>query len=183
MNASSARWTTKKAPGLELSPEAPLPRRPAAAPTACSHYRRATGRVVKSWLTTLRLHRFADMCRRGIYRLQMSRSSVGVSLTVLVLAVGCGSATSAPRSAIQRCVPPRGPGDSSVHSQNLRVKNISCGVGRKVALACLRFTYGHPGLCSAVGYRWRCTSTNPPGLESAQSCVAGRKSMSILWTD
>jgi hypothetical protein len=106
-----------------------------------------------------------------------------VSLTLLALAVGCGSGTAGPKSAIQRCAPPRGPGDSAVHSTNLRVKNISCSVGRQVALACVRFTYAHSGVCSTVGYRWRCTSTNPPGLESAQSCLSGPKSMSILWTD
>lgn len=81
------------------------------------------------------------------------------------------------------CAPPRGPGDSAVHSTDLDVQNITCSVGRKVALACTRFTYGHSGICAAVRYRWRCTSTSPPGSESVQRCVAGRKSMSILWLD
>jgi hypothetical protein len=70
-----------------------------------------------------------------------------------------------------------------VHSTKLRVTNISCRAGRKVALACRRFTYGRAGLCSAVGYRWRCTSTKPPGSESAQRCVSRQRSMSILWLD
>jgi hypothetical protein len=81
------------------------------------------------------------------------------------------------------CALPRGPGDSAVHSTDLRVQNISCSVGRKVALACTRFTYGHSGICAAVGYRWRCTSTSALGHESVQHCVAERKSMSILWLD
>lgn len=85
-------------------------------------------------------------------------------------------------STIQTCAPPRGPGDRSVHSKNLRVKNISCKVGRRVALACTRFTYGDSGVCSAVGYQWRCTSTDPVA-GSVQRCIAGRKSMSIHWLD
>jgi len=38
-------------------------------------------------------------------------------------------------------------------------------------------------VCAAAGYRWRCTSTNPTGSESAQRCVAGRRLMSIVWLD
>ncbi len=115
--------------------------------------------------------------------MQMRRWSVAVSAALLILAAGCGSGGAAPKSAIQRCAPPRGPGDNEQHSINLQVENIGCNAGRKVALACTRFTYGHSGICTAVGYRWRCTSTYPPGLESAESCVAGRRSMRILWTD
>lgn len=99
--------------------------------------------------------------------------------TLAVVAASCGSAHRISRA----CAPPRGPGDSAVHSKDLRVRNISCTIGRKVALACTRFTYGHSGTCSAVGYRWRCTSTKPPGLSSAQRCVAGLRLMSIVWTD
>jgi hypothetical protein len=108
---------------------------------------------------------------------------VVVALTLLGLAVACGSGTAGQTPVVRRCAAPRGPGDTAVHSKNLRVQEVTCIVGRKVALACVRFTYGHSGLCSTAGYRWRCTSTNPPGLESAQHCVAGRRSMSILWTD
>jgi hypothetical protein len=81
------------------------------------------------------------------------------------------------------CAPPRGPGDASVHSRSLRVTYISCGTGRKVALSCVRFTYGRSGVCSAVGLRWRCTSAKTAGSESAEHCTAGRRSMSIVWTD
>ena len=102
---------------------------------------------------------------------------------LLAAAVACGTAAGGPASAIRRCAPPRGPGDTAVHSKNLRVRNVSCSAGRKVALACRRFTYGHSGVCAAFGYRWRCTSTNPLGSESAQRCVAGRRLMTILWLD
>jgi hypothetical protein len=81
------------------------------------------------------------------------------------------------------CALPRGPGDRAAHSTDLDVHNISCSVGRKVALACTRFTYGHSGICAAAGYRWRCTSTSSPGSESVQRCVAGGKSMRIRWLD
>jgi hypothetical protein len=81
------------------------------------------------------------------------------------------------------CAPPRGPGDRAAHSTDLRVQNMTCSVGRRVALACARFTYGHSGTCAAAGHRWRCTSTSQRGSESAQRCVAGRRSMSIVWLD
>ena len=106
--------------------------------------------------------------------------SAGVVVTALLLAAA-GTAGGSP--TVRRCAPPRGPGDTAVHSESLRVRNISCRVGRRVALACTRFTYGRSGVCVAVGYRWRCTSTNPPGSESAQRCVVGRRSMSIVWLD
>jgi hypothetical protein len=99
------------------------------------------------------------------------------------LLVGCASGNAGPTSAGRMCAPPRGPGDSSVHSRDLRVKQITCTAGRKVALACVRFTYGHGGLCSAIGFRWRCTSTRPSGSESTQSCVAGSRFMSVVWLD
>ena len=102
---------------------------------------------------------------------------------LLGVAVACGTGTAGSTSAARRCAPPRGPGDTAVHSKSLRVRNIGCRAGRKVALACVRFTYGHSGVCAAVGYRWRCTSTKPGGSESAQRCVAGRRLMSILWLD
>jgi hypothetical protein len=103
---------------------------------------------------------------------------------VLVAAVVSIVPTAAADTSLaRRCAPPRGPGDTAVHSTNLRVTNITCNVGRRVALTCVRFTYGHSGTCVAVGYRWRCTSTKPPGSESAQCCAAGRRLMTILWTD
>jgi hypothetical protein len=82
-----------------------------------------------------------------------------------------------------QCEPPRGPRDKAIHSANLLVANISCNAGRNAALACRSFTYGRSGTCSTAGYRWHCTSTSPPGLKSAQHCVAGRRWMSILWLD
>jgi hypothetical protein len=111
------------------------------------------------------------------------RSAYGaVLLALLVVAVGCASGANG-SSAIRRCAPPLGPGDKAVHSTTLRVKIISCSVGRKVALACARFTYGQSGTCSFAGYRWRCKSTNPSGSTSAEQCLAGRKYMSINWID
>jgi hypothetical protein len=80
-------------------------------------------------------------------------------------------------------VPPRGPNDTAVHSRDLHVAGVSCTAGRRVALACTRFTYGHSGTCDAVGERWHCTSTKPGGSESAQRCTAGRKRVGILWLD
>jgi hypothetical protein len=85
-------------------------------------------------------------------------------------------------TASQKCIPPRGPGDEARHSVNLRVTNFGCQAGRLVALACARYSYGHSGICIAVGYRWRCTSTKPPGLAS-EKCLSGRRVMSITWTD
>jgi hypothetical protein len=109
--------------------------------------------------------------------------AVMFGMLLIAFVVGCASGNAASTSAGGRCSPPRGPGDSSVHSRDLRVKQITCSAGRKVALACVRFTYGHSGLCSSVGFRWRCTSTHPPGSESTQSCAAGRRFMSIVWLD
>lgn len=105
-------------------------------------------------------------------------------LTV-VLAIACAgvAAGTAHASAQRLCVPPRGPGDSAIHSRDLRVKGITCVAGRRVALACVRFTYGHAGTCVAAGYRWRCRSTKPPGSQSFQRCVSGWRSMSIRWLD
>jgi hypothetical protein len=60
---------------------------------------------------------------------------------------------------------------------------MTCAVGRKVALACSKFTYGHSGTCAAARNRWRCTSTHPPGLSSAEQCVVGIRLMSIVWLD
>jgi hypothetical protein len=95
----------------------------------------------------------------------------------------CPSTGTAAASTGRFCDPPRGPGDSAVHSRNLRVTGITCATGRRVALSCHRFSYGHAGTCLAGGYRWRCTSTNPPGSESAERCSSGRRLMSIRWTD
>jgi hypothetical protein len=103
---------------------------------------------------------------------------------VVGLAVAWGTtATAGATSAAQRCASPRGPGDQAIHSTDLRVTSITCAVGRKVALTCHRFSYGHSGTCSAAGYRWRCTSTKPPGSKSAEKCLSSRRSMSITWTD
>jgi hypothetical protein len=103
-----------------------------------------------------------------------------LAFTVLVAAAGCGSGRTA---QTRLCAPPRGPGDNAVHSTNLRVTNITCAAGRAVALACRRFTYGRSGSCAAAGSQWRCTSTSPPGSESAERCLGGRKSMRIRWLD
>jgi len=113
------------------------------------------------------------------------RKRVALMFGILLIAfvVGCTSGNAASTSAGRRCAPPRGPGDSSVHSRDLRVNQITCSAGRKVALACARFTYGHAGHCSAIGFRWRCTSTHPAGSESTQSCAAGLRFMSIIWLD
>jgi len=111
------------------------------------------------------------------------RSACVVIAATLLAAVACGMGAARPTSVVRRCAPPRGPGDSAVHSKSLHVRNISCRAGRTVALTCRRFTYGHSGVCAAVGYRWRCTSTNLRGSESAQRCVGGRRLMSILWLD
>jgi hypothetical protein len=110
---------------------------------------------------------------------------LALALVVVVgLAVAWGTtATAGATSAAQRCASPRGPGDQAIHSTDLRVTSITCAVGRKVALTCHRFSYGHSGTCSAAGYRWRCTSTKPPGSKSAEKCLSSRRSMSITWTD
>ena len=70
---------------------------------------------------------------------------------VLVLLLVPVAARASVLTSARACAPPRGPGDNAVHSRNLRVRGISCRVGRKVALACVRFTYGHSGRCSAGG--------------------------------
>jgi hypothetical protein len=102
---------------------------------------------------------------------------------VLALVLAAFAAASAHASAQRLCVPPRGPGDSAVHSTDLRVKGITCVSGRRVALSCARFTYGRAGTCVAAGYRWRCRSTKPPGAQSTERCVSGWRSMSIRWLD
>jgi hypothetical protein len=104
-------------------------------------------------------------------------------LTVCVLGAAVAASSASTGRAARTCAPPRGPGDSAVHSKDLRVANITCTTGRKVALACVRFTYGAAGACSAAGGRWHCTSTMLPGAASAERCVTGRKSMRIVWTD
>ena len=81
------------------------------------------------------------------------------------------------------CQPPRGPGDTAVHSTNLIAHDISCVTARTVALACARYTYGRSGTCSAAGTLWACGSTREGGARSAQRCVAGRRSMTVVWTD
>ena len=113
--------------------------------------------------------------------MRVRTSLFAVSLFIAVIAVSSASASQV--SETRQCAPPRGPGDTARHSANLRVENITCADGRKVALACVRFTYSHAGSCSAVGYRWRCTSTKPSGSASAQRCVSGQRPMRILWTD
>jgi len=96
---------------------------------------------------------------------------------VALLVAGIGSA-----GPQKRCALRRGPGDTLVHSADFSVVNISCEVGWRVALACVRFTFGHAGNCDAAGYRWRCTSARL-GLGSTQRCVAGRRSVQIAWLD
>jgi hypothetical protein len=54
------------------------------------------------------------------------------------------------------------------------VTGITCRVGRKVALACHRLSYGAAGSCAAAAYRWRCRSTNPVGSMSAERCARQR---------
>jgi hypothetical protein len=126
-----------------------------------------------------------DQMRRepGSAATATTRMAVMFGSMLVAFVVGCASSNAPSTSAGGRCAPPPGPGDSLVHSRDLRVKQITCSAGRKVALACARFTYGHSGLCSSSGFRWRCTSTHPPGSESTQSCAAGRRFMSIVWLD
>jgi len=109
-------------------------------------------------------------------------SILAVTAVIVVAAIfGSGFGRAAENTS---CAPPRGPGDNLVHSSGLRVANLSCSVGRAVALACIRFTEGHAGVCAAAGYRWRCTSTKAnAGPESVQRCVSGSRSMRILWLD
>jgi hypothetical protein len=107
-----------------------------------------------------------------------------VGVTLLVAGLVATSVSSAPYgTTARRCVPPVGPGDSARHSVNLVVVNIGCATGRRIALACARFSYGHAGTCSAAGYRWHCTSTKLPPLASAEKCLSGRRLMRLVWTD
>jgi len=101
----------------------------------------------------------------------------------LVFALAALIAASAPAATGRLCVPPRGPGDSAVHSSGLRVTGITCIAGRKVALRCARFSYGRSGACFAAGYWWRCRSTRPPGSQSVERCASLRRSMRIRWLD
>ena len=85
-------------------------------------------------------------------------------------------------TSIRRCAFPIDPSRGFPEGYGLLVKNISCEVGRQLALACSRFTSRHSEICSAVGDRWRCASTGQDtGL--VQRCVAGRKWMSIRLLD
>lgn len=102
---------------------------------------------------------------------------------MLLAALGAAPVSATPSGSTRSCAPPRGPGDSARHSVNLRVENISCAKGRRVALACARLSYGRSGNCFVLGYDWRCTSTEPPGSESTEKCVSGRRSIRITWTD
>lgn len=102
-----------------------------------------------------------------------------LALALLAVAVLAGTGSARPQKG---CALRRGPGDTLVHSADFQVVNISCEVGWRVALACVRFTYGHAGNCDAAGYRWRCTSARL-GLGSTQRCLAGRRSMQIVWLD
>ena len=105
---------------------------------------------------------------------------IALVLTATLTSFAAASAHASPQ---RLCVPPLGPGDNARHSTALRVKGITCVAGRKVALACVRFTYGRSGTCVAAGYRWRCRSTKPPGSQSFESCASGWRSMSIRWLD
>jgi hypothetical protein len=111
-----------------------------------------------------------------------------VKLAVAIVLVAAAAASSVACSSThatttRKCIPPLGPGDEARHSMNLRVTNVGCETGRLVALACAPFSYGHSGTCTAVGFRWRCTSSKPFGLASSEKCLSGRRSMSITWTD
>jgi len=97
------------------------------------------------------------------------------------VALTSGSATAS--HAFTKCLPPVGPGDVSHHSDDLRVAYVTCSTGRRVALRCRQFSYGHAGTCPAGLVRWDCTSTNSAGLRSTEKCVAGRRFVRITWTD
>jgi hypothetical protein len=132
---------------------------------------------------------FANVPRKGADA-KLGRAYIPVvpnlklaAAAVLVGGLAASSFAGAYVTATQTCVPPRGPGDQARHSVNLRVTNIGCEAGRRVALACARYSYGHSGGCIAVGYRWRCMSTKPLGLASSEKCLSGRRVMSITWTD
>jgi hypothetical protein len=101
----------------------------------------------------------------------------------ILAALACFAAASAQGAGQRLCVPPRGPGDGGVHSRELRVHGITCVAGRRVALACVRFTYGRAGTCVAAGHRWACASTKPPGSQSVQRCQSSWRTMSIRWLD
>jgi hypothetical protein len=85
-------------------------------------------------------------------------------------------------TALVLCAPPRGPGDTRIHARDLTVVHISCATARRVALACVRFTYGHAGTCVVGSSRWHCRS-NADGLRSRQVCVTGRRRLTIVWVD
>ena len=106
-----------------------------------------------------------------------------MKLVLAAALVAACFAVPAHASAEAACTPPRGPGNAAVHSRDLRVVGITCATGRRVALACTRFTHGHAGTCPAAHYRWYCTSTAARGLSSKQRCVAGRRVMTIVWLD
>jgi len=105
---------------------------------------------------------------------------IALPLAFALAVLAGASAQAAPQ---RLCVPPRGPGDSAVHSTDLRVTGITCVAGRKVALRCARFSYGRSGACLAAGSWWRCRSTKPPGSQSVERCASRRRSMSIRWLD
>jgi len=106
------------------------------------------------------------------------RFALAIAISLAVLA-----GVSAQAATGRLCVPPRGPGDSAVHSSGLRVVGITCVVGRKVALACARLSYGRSGTCFAAGRRWHCTSTRPPGSQSFERCTSSWRWMHIRWLD
>jgi hypothetical protein len=105
-----------------------------------------------------------------------------VSLVLIATAVGVTS-MGASSALAKACAPPRGPGDNQVHSHGLRTHHLRCSRGRRVALSCTRFTFGHAGHCSAIGRRWYCTSRREGPLGSYQRCASGRSTMSIHWDD
>ena len=107
----------------------------------------------------------------------------GLLLVLTCSALMIVSATSASGRSFVACVPPVGPGDALRHSVNLRVVSVPCSTGRKVALGCSRFSYGHAGICSAAGIRWRCGSTRIVGSESTETCTSDRRLVRITWTD
>jgi hypothetical protein len=105
-----------------------------------------------------------------------------IALSLVVIAAGVGLTTASPAMA-KACASPRGPGDNNVHSHGLTTHHLSCSRGRRVALSCTRFTFGHSGKCSALGRTWSCKSRHEGALGSYQRCTSGRGSMSIHWDD